>query len=87
MDSKQIQDTVYNYVTNRGDFTAPYGVLSGQHVNKKGKKYLSVTFGRSRTLDATVEIYNRNFIILKSSKHGSMVFKDYQSLMDMLETL
>jgi hypothetical protein len=87
MNSTQIQQHVYEFVVNREDFNAPYGVLTGTHVSKKGKKYLSVTFGRSRTLDATVEIYNRNFIVLRSSRTGSAVFNDYQVLMNQLEIM
>ena len=87
MNSQQISDAVYTYAKGRSDFTAPYGVLQGEHVNKKGTKYKSVTFGRARTLDVTVEIYNRNFIVLRTSRMGSEVFKDYQSLMDALKDL
>lgn len=69
------------------NFSAPYGILTGSHVNKKGKKYLSITFGRARTLDATVEIYNRNFLILRTSRFGSQVFKSYTELQPVLDTL
>ena len=65
MNSQQISDAVYAYVKSRSDFTAPYGVLQSEHVNQKGTKYKSVTFGCARSLDATVEIYNRNFMILQ----------------------
>jgi len=86
MDSKQIQQKIYEWALGR--FTAPYGVLSGEHLNKKGKKYLSVTFGRARTLDASVDIYNRNFMILRTSRgdHDG-IYKDYTSLMEVLEKL
>ena len=56
-------------------------MLTGQHVNKKGTKFLSVTFGYARTLDATVEIYNRNFFVFRTSATGSEVFKSYAELM------
>jgi hypothetical protein len=65
----------------------PYGILTGEHVNKKGSKYRAVTFGRARTLDATVEIYNRNFLILKTNRTGTEVFKNFESLMDRLKGL
>lgn len=87
MNSQEIADLVYNYASGRQDFTAPYGVLQGEYVNKKGRKYKAVTFGRARSLDATVEIYNRNFIILRTSAWSSQVFKDYQSLMQALADL
>jgi len=54
MNSQQISDAVYAWACQQ-DFSAPYGVLQGQHVNAKGHKFLAVTFGRARTLDATVE--------------------------------
>lgn len=71
------------------NFDAPYGVLTNEHTNQKGVKYLTVTFGRSRTLDATVEIYNRNFMILRTSRnrYGKDVFKNYADLRQVLENL
>lgn len=87
MNSQAIQQNIYDYIVNRDCFNAPYGVLTGNHTNKKGTKYLSVTFGYARTLDATVEIYNRNFMVFRSSRNGSTVFKDYQTLMDYLKTI
>lgn len=86
MNSKQIQENIYQYCLTRG-FDAPYGVLTGEHTNTKGRKYLSVTFGRSRTLDCTVEIYNRNFILLKASNRYNKVYNDYNTLMQDLATL
>ena len=61
MNSQEILTQIEQWAKGKG-FTAPYGILTGSHTNKKGTKYLSITFGRARTLDATVEIYNRNFI-------------------------
>lgn len=87
MNSQEIQNAVYEYCVNRSDFTAPYGVLTGEYANKKGIKYKSVTFGRSRTLDATVEIYNRNFMILRTSSYGSEVYKNFDSLMTKLNSI
>jgi hypothetical protein len=81
-----MQESIYQWALTR-NFSAPYGVLSSEHTNKKGKKYKAVTFGRARTLDAEVEIYNRNFIVVKTNRHGLQVFKDYDSLMQFLETL
>lgn len=86
MNSQAIQDHIYNWAVSK-NFSAPYGVLSGEHVNKKGVKFRAVTFGRARTLDATVEIYNRNFIILRTSRTGSEVYNDVATLMAKLETL
>ena len=86
MNSQAIQDHIYNWAVGK-NFSAPYGVLSGEHVNKKGRKFLAVTFGRARTLDATVEIYNRNFIILRTSRDGSEIYNDVATLMAKLESL
>jgi len=86
MNSQQILDSLEQWAQNK-DFTAPYGILTGSHVNQKGKKYLSITFGRARTLDATVEIYNRNFMILRTNRMGSQVFKNVTDLQQILDTL
>jgi hypothetical protein len=86
MNSQEIQAAVYDWAISQ-NFSAPYGVLTGEHVNKKGSKYRAVTFGRARTLDATVEIYNRNFLILKTNRNGTEVFKNFESLMDRLKGL
>jgi len=87
MNSQTIQDQIYQWVINKGVFDAPYGVLTGTLQNRKGRKYLSVTFGRARTLDATVEIYNRNFILLKTSRGHNEVFKNVADLQQILDTL
>lgn len=86
MNSQAILDSIEQWAQTRG-FTAPYGILTGSHVNKKGIKYLSITFGRARTLDATVEIYNRNFMILRTNRTGSQVFKSLPDLQQTLDTL
>ena len=86
MNSQQIQSDIESWAKAQ-NFNAPYGVLSGSHVNERGTKYLSVTFGRARTLDATVEIYNRNFLILRTSRHGRQVFKNYNELKEFLKSL
>lgn len=86
MNSKEISEHIYNWALTR-NFTAPYGVLQGEYTNRNGTKYLAVTFGRSRKLDATVEIYNRKFIILRTSNYGSEVFNDVPTLMAKLEEL
>lgn len=87
MDRKQIQDSVYQWVVARGNFNAPYGVLTGESVNKAGHKYLNVTFGRSRTLDVSVNIYGTSFIQVRTSRHGSQIFKDVAKMQQFLDTL
>jgi len=86
MNSEEIQKSIYEWALNK-NFSAPYGVLIGEFTNKKGTKYRAVTFGRARSLDATVEIYNRNFLILRTSTFGYEIFKNYDTLMEKLETL
>lgn len=86
MNSQEIQERVYTWACSK-DFDAPYGVLTGQHTNPKGRKFLSVTFGRARVLDATVEIFNSKFIILKTSRFGTEIHQSFQDLLDRLETL
>lgn len=86
MNSQEISDKIYLWAKNHG-FTAPYGVLQGKHTNKKGTRFHAITFGYARTLDATVEIYNHRFIILRTSSLGSEVFNDYVTLMIRLNEL
>jgi len=84
--SAELQQDIVDWARVSG-FNAPYGVLTGSHVSKAGRKYLSVTFGRSRTLDATAEIFNRNFILVKTNRHGTQTFKNVVDLQNFLESL
>ncbi len=86
MNSQEIQTAIYEWACSK-NFTAPYGVLTGEYTSQKGAKYRAVTFGRARTLDATVEIYNRNFMILRTSNYGIEVFNDFATLMAKLEAI
>lgn len=86
MNSQAIQDAIVRWATST-NYTAPYGVLTGDHVSSKGTKYKSVTFGRARTLDCTVNIYNRNFITVNTNRHGNQVFRNYTDCQTFLNTL
>lgn len=86
MNSQQIQNMISQWAQNHG-FTAPYGVLTGQQTSKNGAKFLTVTFGYARTMDATVEIYNRNFMILKISGRPPEVYKTVADLQQALNLL
>ena len=86
MNSQEIQTMVEEWAKSK-NFTAPYGILTGEHTNRKGTKYRSVTFGHARTLDATVEIYNRNFMVVRTSRHGSQAFKSVAEMQQFLDTL
>lgn len=86
MKSIDIQNQIEEWCHTK-NFNAPYGILTGKYKNKKGREYLSITFGRARTLDATVEIYNQNFMILRTSRNQSEVYKSIDDLMIELEKL
>lgn len=86
MNSEQIQAAIYRWACNRR-FTAPYGVLQGEGKTRLGKPVRSVTFGYARTLDVSVDIYNRGFIIVRTSRHGSQTFRSYEEAMEFLNTL
>jgi hypothetical protein len=86
VNSAALQQAVFDWAQTKG-FTAPYGILTGEHKSKSGRKVLSVTFGRARLLDATVEIYNRNFVLVRTSRHGLQSFKKLPDLKAFLETL
>lgn len=86
MNSQQILVSLEQWAHSK-NFNAPYGILTGSHTNKNGKKFFSITFGRARTLDATVEIYNRNFMILRTSRQQTQVFKSVADLQQALNCL
>lgn len=87
MHSNEIQEKIYEWAVNK-NFNAPYGVLKSSHTSKKGKKYLTVTFGRSRTLDASVDIYNSKFMMLRTSRREhDGVYKSFEELMNILVKL
>ena len=86
MTNTEIQNHLYQWACAKG-FDAPYGVLTGSATNRSGRRHFTVTFGRARTLDATVEIYGPTFLRLRTSNHGNEIFRDLPSLMAKLETL
>lgn len=86
MNSQAILSAIETWAKGQ-NFSAPYGILTGEHTNKSGRKYLSITFGRARTLDATVEIYNRNFMILRTSRTVSEVYKNFADLQTALSKI
>lgn len=80
MNSAAIQNQIVDWALTQ-NFTAPYGVVDGVNVNANGNKYRSVTFGYARTLDVTVKIFNRNFMLFESSRGQKEVFKNINDLM------
>lgn len=86
MNSHEICEYLENLIKSK-NFNAPYGVLTGEHLSKKGSKYLYITFGRARTLDATIEIYNRKFMRLRTSRGHKDVYTDVKELEEALNNL
>lgn len=87
MNSQQIQDFIATWAKDKG-FNAPYGVLTSEGKSPKGRKVLNVTFGRARTLDATVVIFNRKYIIVRTSRQiGGQIFTNVGDLQTYLNTL
>jgi hypothetical protein len=84
MNSKEIQEQVLDWAYEQ-NFTAPYGVVDSEGKNHKGTKYLSVTFGYARTLDAHVRIFNPYLMIYESSAREREVFVDSNNLMAFLK--
>jgi len=67
-------EVLYQHIMN-SDFNAPYGVLINDGASKTGKKCKVITFGRARTLDATLSIYSPKFIHLRTSSGRSELFR------------
>lgn len=86
MKQQDILTHFYDMVRNM-TFDAPYGVLTSSGVSTNGKPYQRITFGRARTLDANIDIYNKNFILVNTSRHGRQVFRSVSSVEDFVRTL
>jgi hypothetical protein len=85
MNRSEIQEKLEEMLSERRDyFTAPYGILTSDHISGRGFPCKSVTFGCARTLDAEVRIFNANFIQFRSSRnpYGSKVFKSFEALLE-----
>jgi hypothetical protein len=81
-----LQAKIENYLHEK-NFDAPYGILTGGWTNKKGRKYLSVTFGRRRTLDVELQIYSSKFIVARSSLHGYDLLQTEKDLFEYIDSL
>ncbi len=67
-------DTILSYIQEHS--TAPYGVLESTKISRNMREVHVITFGIARTLDATLEYYNSNFIRLNTSRgYGWEVLK------------
>lgn len=88
MTSTEVQEHLYQYLVKLNTFNSPYGVLCGNRVNKKGIPFKSITFGRSRTLDATISIYNSKFIVLYDSRNRMrQVYRSVEELKTELDSM
>lgn len=79
-------ELLYQHIMN-SDFNAPYGVLINDGASKTGKKCKVITFGRARTLDATLSIYSPKFIHLRTSSGRSELFRTVDAVKDELARL
>lgn len=52
---QEIQEDIADHIRSVGHFNAPYGVIEGMQPMGRGKKR-TISFGVSRTLDATIDI-------------------------------
>lgn len=86
---EQIQIDLMEYLSNRGVFNAPYGILDGMETLSKGGKVRTVTFGQARYLDATVYIFSPTNITIRAQGSASYrlnsKYNSYQSLIDDLD--
>lgn len=62
---ERIQNELVSYLEGRGNINAPYGILTGMRTNKVGGKFREITFGKSRTLDATIQIHGDRFFVFR----------------------
>lgn len=88
MTREAVAELLYNYVkTHELNFNAPYGVLMGNHVNKTGKKYVQVSFGRARTLDASADVYGPKFIYFRTSSGRTELVRSVDAAMKFIDRL
>lgn len=89
MNRTQIQQELIQFLHSR-NFNAPYGILEGSGTSKQGRPYLSITFGRPRTLDAELQIYGASFITLRHSRNqygGTRVLRSLAEAKNILTSL
>lgn len=69
---EQIQETLTEYLESKNYFDAPYGVIAG--IQKMGKgKIREITFGVSRYLDASIQIWTSKKIVVRGQ--GGLAYK------------
>jgi hypothetical protein len=63
---EQLQNELVSYLQDRGNLNAPYGILYGVQKNTNGRgAHRAITFGKARTLDATILIFSENSLVFK----------------------
>jgi hypothetical protein len=91
---EQIQNDLVEYLECRGNLNAPYGILYGVQKNANGKgAHRAVTFGKSRTLDATVLIFSKTNLVFRwqgallnrSNGRDSLKFETFDDLIRFLD--
>ena len=86
MSQEEIQTHLQDMISSMS-FNAPYGVLTSSGISKNGKPHRSITFGRARTLDASIDIYSKNFILVRTSRHGRLLFHSVSEVENFVKTL
>lgn len=85
---EEIQKKIYNALEENKDYwDAPYGILMGMKSIGKGK-IRTVVFGVSRYLDAIVEIWSPNRIVIRGE--GGLAYKvedEFKSAYEAIERL
>ena len=85
MRRRHIVAKIVEYAKERG-FTEP---IIGEHVNFKGSHFRSVSFNRSNYLNVTVDVFRKNFFVLRTNypKYHKVPFKHYNDLFLVLDRL
>ncbi len=82
---EQIQETLTEYLESKNYFDAPYGVIAG--IQKMGNgKIREITFGVSRYLDASIQIWTPKKIVVKGQ--GGLAYKfegEFNSCAELIE--
>ena len=86
MTRDEAAETLYSHIMDAG-FNAPYGVLINQGKSHSGKPCVKISFGRARTLDATLSVFSPRFIHLKTSQRQNEIFKTLEDTIDALKRL
>lgn len=81
---EEIQEKLVEYLESKEYFNAPYGILDGIRQMGKGK-IREITFGVSRYLDASIEIWSAKKLIVKCQGGLSYKFEgEYKSCEELI---